>query len=408
MKYQDLKKIYYKDSKSHEKAYQLRYSAPFTEHLNFTVHQYNYDSNYPGFYCYTQEIVCLLDEIYSKCMSLYTLLPNIPEAGIIQYLHNLLIQEIKSSNAIEGVRSTRREISNAMNQRNPSKYVRLWGIVNKYEKIINNEIITLNEPMDIRLLFNDFLYKEIERDDPENLPDGKLFRKRSVDIVTATNKTVHRGVLPEEEIIKRMQYALDILHSKEFPRLVRLAIFHYMFVYIHPFYDGNGRMVRFITSYMLAKEIHPTIALRLSLLIKKNNKKYYDAFALSENNYNRGDFTPFITYSLELILEAVNSTIATLNGKLKQLTQYRKLLPKLSGKDNTLLSVCDILLQATIFSSYGASIDEITNTIEKTRKTVQKRIDILPKHLLRINNSSKPYRYRFNKTVLDTYLNDIQ
>ena len=116
----------------------------------------------------------------------------------------------------------------------------------------------------------------------------------------------------------------------------------------------------------------------------------------------------WILHSLELILEAVNSTIATLNEKLKQLTQYRKLLPKLSGKDNTLLSVCDILLQATIFSSYGASIDEITNTIEKTRKTVQKRIDILPKHLLRINNSSKPYRYRFNKAVLDTYLNDIQ
>lgn len=46
-----------------------------------------------------------------------------------------------------------------------------------------------------------------------------------------------------------MDAALKILHSQDFPLFVRLGLFHYFFAYIHPFYDGNGRMDRFIISY---------------------------------------------------------------------------------------------------------------------------------------------------------------
>ncbi|MFR6714147.1 MAG: Fic family protein [Phascolarctobacterium succinatutens] len=38
---------------------------------------------------------------------------------------------------------------------------------------------------------------------------------------------------------------------------------------MHPFYDGNGRTDRFITSYFLSKHFHPLASLRLSIFIKK-------------------------------------------------------------------------------------------------------------------------------------------
>ena len=61
-------------------------------------------------------------------------------------------------------------------------FYRLGSIVNKYIKIIQKKYIPLTTSQDIRQLFDDFLADEIKRDDPKNLPDGKIFRKDRVDI----------------------------------------------------------------------------------------------------------------------------------------------------------------------------------------------------------------------------------
>ena len=67
----------------------------------------------------------------------------------------------------------------------------------------------------------------------------------------------------------------------------------YFFEYIHPFYDGNGRTARFIASYFLAEHLNYLTALRLSVIIKRQRKKYYDL--------NR-DLTPFI-YGFKTFLQ---------------------------------------------------------------------------------------------------------
>ena len=79
-------------------------------------------------------------------------------------------------------------------------------------------------------------------------------------------------------MIETMDAALKILHSQDLPLLVRLGLFHYFFAYIHPFYDGNGRTDRFITSYFLKKNFHLLLGLRLSVYIKRNRKAYYKLF----------------------------------------------------------------------------------------------------------------------------------
>ena len=150
----------------------------------------------------------------------------------------------------EGVRSTRQEIREAIfaqGKYNPD--VRLWGIVNKYNKIINDENIKLKTCADIRNLYDDFILDEIKRNNTSDIPDGNIFRKNSVDIVSGTQKTIHRGVYPESKIIDYMTKALQFLHDDSVSIFIRIAVFHYLLGYIHPFYDGNGRMSRFITSY---------------------------------------------------------------------------------------------------------------------------------------------------------------
>ena len=67
------------------------------------------------------------------------------------------------------------------------------------------------------------------------------------------------------------------MNDDSIPYLIKIAITHYYFEYIHAFYDGNGRMGRYIASSMLYN-LDPLIAMKLSSVIKNNYKRYLDSF----------------------------------------------------------------------------------------------------------------------------------
>lgn len=107
-----------------------------------------------------------------------------------------------------------------------------------------------------------------------------------------------------------MSKVIEILNSEQLPLLVRIAVVHYLIGYIHPFYDGNGRLSRLISRYMLQKDLNPLIALRLAYAIKNDKSQYYKAFDLCNDVKNRGDVTPFILMFLEM-LEHADASIFT-------------------------------------------------------------------------------------------------
>jgi Fic family protein len=59
------------------------------------------------------------------------------------------------------------------------------------------------------------------------------------------------------------------------------TIFHHRFVWIHPFFDGNGRTVRLLFNLLLMKFGYPP-----AIILKNDRKKYYDAL----NKANQGDY----------------------------------------------------------------------------------------------------------------------
>ena len=145
-----------------------------------------------------------------------------------------------------------------------------------------------------------------------------------------------------------MDAALDVLNDKTIPYLIRVAIFHYISLATSIlFYDGNGRMARFITSYLLALHLHPAIALQVSILIKKYRKRYYDLFSHTDADINRGDLTPFIIGTLKFIEQATLFTHHTLKHKYQTYQKAKEKLtqtPSLSTKNKTTAAICDILL----------------------------------------------------------------
>ena len=394
MLYESLYKMYYKNQQQYDEQYKLRFNSPFTRHFPLKIKEYNHRNEYEIFYCSTEEIILLYDKILSTSLKLQKLLLNIPQVGIEQFQNSCLVEEIKASNDIEGVTSTRKEI--VFSLKSPSSErpnLRFGSIINKYLNIIYRKTIKISDCNDIRNLFDEILKNEIKQND---LPDGKIFRRESVDIVTATQKVIHQGLYPEDKIIKYITEALNILHDKDIPSLIKIAIFHYLFGYIRPFYDGNGRMSRFITSYFLAKYIEPTVALQLSVLLKIKRKEYYKMFEIANSSINKGDLTPFIINTLELISSAVEHTKKTLESKLTKYQAYLKTINKLNLKDKTLFDIYNILLQAAIFSNIGATISEIKSTLKKSENTIMSRLKQIPKSLIIKNEQTRPYHYKLN------------
>lgn len=399
MTFDSLVKCYYKNEKKHHMEYEQRYNAPFAYHLDFSIKQYNHNISYDAFYYYTVEIVLLMEKIYKAYEEFLYVIHSVPPVVLQQFSLLSILDEVKSTNDIEGVRSTRKQIRDIIDGVAPSN-ARFASVVNKYHSLLTDEEIEFKTCQDIRNFYDDFAHQEIVAENPANELDGKIFRCSSVDIVSATGKTIHRGVMPEEKIIEDLSHALEVLHNTQIPFLIRISLFHYIFAYIHPFYDGNGRTDRFITSYFLAKHFNNIAALRLSVLMKKKSKKYYELFSVADSEINCGDMTPFIIGFLQLLLDTFNDTIYLLNRKKEQIEAYKENIKEIACQDSFLERLYFILLQAALFYGQGISMEKLVELLEKSKGTIKNRLDNLPEGHLIVTTNRRVKYYKLNLLML--------
>ena len=102
--------------------------------------------------------------------------------------------------------------------------------------------------------------------------------------------------------------------------LILSSIFHYEFVFIHPFSDGNGRTARLWQTVILAhwKDLFKYIP--IESIIRKHQEEYYTAI---QNCNNAGNSNEFIEFMLKVIEEAVDGMILTSNQETTQETTQK-------------------------------------------------------------------------------------
>lgn len=102
--------------------------------------------------------------------------------------------------------------------------------------------------------------------------------------------------------------------------LILSSIFHYEFVFIHPFSDGNGRTARLWQTAILAhwKDLFKYIP--IESIIRKHQEEYYTAI---QNCNNVGNSNEFIEFMLKVIDEAVDGMILTSNQETTQETTQK-------------------------------------------------------------------------------------
>ena len=269
----------------------------------------------------------------------------------------------------------------------------------KYDLLISGNPPLFMSCEDVRAFYDEFAHDNAKHENPRNKLDGILFRKEAVDILSPSGKIIHRGIEPEDNIIKTMSDALNFLNSDDYPALIRIAAFHYLFAYIHPFYDGNGRTARFISSSYIARRLHPLIALRLAITIKRRVKRYYSLLRDTDAEINCGDLTPFICGFLEFIADTINDINRNLSRKAEQLERFRDRMPK-NFHD---YGVMDWLLQASTFYGSGLAMYDIMSLTGKSRNTVKAKFPALPVRCITANTSRKNF-YKIDWTKLKTLL----
>lgn len=396
MKFISLTKYFYQHTQEeYETEYIRRLEAPFTVHFNIPIHQYNRKSAYPAFLCYTGEILRLVEKFYKTYEQFLYTVNTVPPVVLYQFTRLSIVEEVKSTNDIEGVHSTKKEIREIIEKKG-THYHRLQSVVHQYLELLGEEEIKFDTCKDIRNFYDDFTHQEITRENPQNRLDRSLFRKEPVQIQAATGKTIHQGLYPESRIIEALDQALRILHSEEYPLLIRLALFHYFFVYIHPFYDGNGRTDRFITSYFLSRKFHRLLAVRLSIYIKRNQSRYYHMLEEADSEKNRGDMTPFVMGFLEILIGSTEDTIGVLSRKNEQMRKYESRIDAFQLKDKLLKEIYITLLQAALFYGEGISMADLMKVTGKNRGTIQKRIDEIPGNHLIVTKAGKTNYYKLN------------
>lgn len=399
MEYISLKKIHYTQPDVEDSIYSKRFNSELARHFGLDIKQYNHNKAYPAFMCYTEAMMLLQEKINQKYEQFLYIINSVPPVVLQQFSLLCIVDEVKSTNDIEGVKSTRREIEKILEESSHSNS-RMGSVVQKYQNLLTKDIIPFITCQDIRNFYDSFAHDEVSKDTPSNRLDGTIFRKDSVDVTSATGKTIHRGLYPESQIIDAMSQALSILHNENIPSLVRISVYHYLFAYIHPFYDGNGRTDRFITAYYLAKHFHPLIALRLSVTIKRYRKKYYSLFEDADSELNRADLTPFIEGFMSILLASFEDTIRLLTRKREQLKRYEKKLGDIYFGDELTEDLYYILLQAALFYGQGVAIQELMDATNKSRATIQKRLDSIPDHHIIKAKIQNKYYYKLNLLIL--------
>lgn len=393
MNYDFLSKLYYSDQQKYDSVYQSRFNSDSTLKFDFTI------NGYQAFLVINQDILFSIDNIRKFDKKLDMAARKLPSNAIKQYAMRCIVEEVQLSNDIEGVRSTRKEIQSVLKKidsKDESKNRRFHGIIQSYYMLLENKEISLKTCQDIRKLYDALVLKEIVSDDPKDMPDGTIFRKEQVEITTSTGKVIHHGLLPESRIIEAMTNALTMLNNDTLNIFIRICIFHYLFGYIHPFYDGNGRTSRFISSYLLSKEIHQLAGLGLSTIIKKHQKEYYNIFETTNDKKNKGDLTPFVLTFLTMIVENLIEQYEITQKTAVKFSYYEKAIDKIEATPK-IKKVYTVLLQNTLFAVEKFGISELAHHASVTYPTAKSAIEKAEKqNLLRVSKTGTKAAYDFH------------
>jgi len=359
------------------KVYEKRINYDSTIRFRLHIKPMDQPNIYELYYVPTNKMLRMISELCVISKEFNTAFQNLPKIAQQQFIIECISEELYNTNELEGIRSSREEVVRSTKDviLNRKSKKRFESMIRSYYRLLD-EFEFPKIPKDIRKIYDDITQGEI---DPQELPDGGIFRKETTYILkkSGSGKIVHQGITPESEIIHSTEKLLDFMNDhSEIPNLIKVAVGHYYFGYIHPFYDGNGRTSRFISSMYLSKDLGNISTLSLSRGCNKYKTKYLEAFEISNSIRSRGEMNSFIETFLEMMIEALKQMNTELKEKSLLLDMAFKKIgdePRLDGATKIHSEIMFVLAQNHFFdSSSGLTVGELADLFAKSAVTIRK------------------------------------
>lgn len=286
-------------------------------------------------------------------------------------INTLTIREAKDSSEIENIVTTQDElyIAFATQQKNITSQIKevlnyreaLWF---GYNLIKKREILTTNDITSIQRII-------IENNAGIRTQPGTQLKN------TATGKVIYTPPEGEDIIRKLLRNLEDYINMDDngIDPLIKLAVIHYQFESIHPYYDGNGRTGRIISIlYLVMKGLLDIPILYLSSYIIKEKKDYYRLLSEIRDKDNWEEWIYYILHGVEETAYQTTILIRKIKELLEDTIEKVKTdLPSIYSKD----------LVETIFEQPYCRVASIVDKGLYERRTAMKylreleRIDVL-------------------------------
>lgn len=216
-------------------------------------------------------------------------------------ISTLGLQEAKDSSAVENIITTHdelyRETLSSTKKNTRSKEVQYYAsaLFNGFEDILEDKFLSSRHILSI--------HKDLERNNSgyRKVPGTRL-------INDSTRETVYIPPQDHHDILQLMTNLETYIntHDDDCDPLIKMAVIHYQFESIHPFYDGNGRTGRIINMlYLVLTGLLDIPILYMSRYIINHREGYYKGL---RNVYDHNEWEAWILYMLEGVSYTAKAT----------------------------------------------------------------------------------------------------
>ena len=248
------------------------------------------------------------------------------------------------------------------------------------EDVINGKLV-IGEQKDIQEVKNAYkAYENIRKINPYSVEDLKKIHgiltfliEKDAGKFRNHGEAVYDGdvqifVAPPHELVPKLMEDLFDWLNKEKDKinpLILSSIFHYEFVFIHPFHDGNGRTARLWQTAILSHWENLFAYLPIESMIKKNQEKYYKVI---DNCNKAGNSTEFIEFMLKMIKNAIDEASKVTTQETAQETAQETTQETTQEKMLKLIKENPTITQVQMSKVLGITRDGISYNIKQLKE----------------------------------------
>lgn len=331
---------------------------------------------------------------------------NFQNKFALELLKETLIEEGFYSSTIEGAHSTVKRAKTLAYGKSEPK--------DKSEFMVLNNFRALLELEDRDDEISNELIHQIHKITVENTLDDDYnigcYRNEPNEIINSSGKVIFSPIANIDTMNSMINELLEFLKDDEFSKpienLYKAISFHFLFAFIHPFDDGNGRTVRILFTYLLklyGYDMFYYISLS-EIINRKKAKEYYEAFINVERSDNNSqeefDMTYFFYYMSKVMLEGLELLKHRINTHLrediiKQIAKDREI--DLTPRQSKIVKILSNKNNTFMITSH-----QLSKRFEVSERTIQKDLKLLIDfHLIEVVKAPADKRKNYFKIKVD-------